>query len=188
MSVIWFVDTETGGTDPNFHSILSVGLVRWEAGVITEQAEWYVYEEPMIVTREAMQVNGINVADSSQRWLSPVVVANSIYGALCKYGENDSKYRPMLGGHNTSFDIRFLERLHRLANNARYPFSYRYVDTMSVACFLLDIGLIDVPKVSLEELCKYFGIETGLQHSALADAVAAALVYTCFVKMVRDRG
>ena len=52
-----FIDTETGGTDPHKHSLLSVGVVVWDKmdGIIA-QKEFFVKNARYYVTKEAQKM------------------------------------------------------------------------------------------------------------------------------------
>ena len=53
-----FIDTETGGTDPHKHSLLSIGIVVWDKtlGIIAEK-EYFVKNTRYYVTKEAQKIN-----------------------------------------------------------------------------------------------------------------------------------
>ena len=64
MSRLLFIDTETGGVDPNKHSLLSIGLVVWDSydGLIYEK-EYYVKQREYVITQTARQINKISLED-----------------------------------------------------------------------------------------------------------------------------
>ena len=180
---LWFVDTETGGLDCGIYSILSVGLVKWVDGFFETFGEWYVKESPMIVSPEALAVNQIDLRKPGDFWPVKAVVAE----IMRVVPQVESKeFQPILGGHNTPFDVGFLKRLFRLAN-VPYPFSYRYVDTCAIGRFLLDAGLIEAENAGLEALCARFGVNQP-KHTALGDAVASAELYTAMLNFVKYGG
>jgi DNA polymerase-3 subunit epsilon len=181
MTTIWFCDTETGGFDADLHSILSVALVKWVDGHIECGEEWLIREDPFVVTGEAMSVNQLNLS-MYESWWEPRSAATDILHSIADSPESP----PILGGHNTPFDIRFVKRLFRIAQ-LEYPFSYHYEDTLAVARFLRSAGYINPPNVRLETLCEYFGLGTTECHTALGDARATAEVYTRFLKMVKGK-
>jgi DNA polymerase-3 subunit epsilon/ribonuclease T len=92
------------------------------------------------------------------------------------------KKRVMLGGHNVSFDVRFLRAFlpdyHELVLGG-------VVDTKPVAQALAHAGLL--PKTlgtGLEALARHFGIPHR-PHDALEDANATALVYARMLTLLR---
>jgi len=182
MTTIWFCDTETGGFDSDTHSILSLGLVQWVDGRIEYEDEWLIREDPMVVTGEAMSVNRLDLS-ASDNWWTPRSAASEIVHIVPDVGDGgDSK--PVLGGHNTPFDIRFVKRLFRIAG-LPFPFSYHYEDTLPVARLLLAAKRISPKNARLESLAEYFGLPTSSCHSALGDARLAAEVYTKFLEMLK---
>lgn len=179
-NVIYFVDTETGGLDCNTHSIFSVAIVKWEDGNIS-----VVYESPLIReenlcwTYKALEVNGISIEEIKNKGETPQTVARHI----SKYLSLSNNKQHIIGGHNVAFDVGFIKRLFRLAD-LDYPFSYRNVDTVSVARFLAHVGLIDTNKFSMKDLCDYFGITIEGYHTALGDALATAKLYNAMIELV----
>lgn len=182
---IWFCDTETGGLDPNKHSILSLALVHWVDGRLENAQNWWIDEGDFIVTRSAMKINQIDLRQTDSFWLTPKEICNDvklfIYDNTIKEN-NGSFIKPILGGHNTPFDIGFIKRLFRLGG-LEYSFHYHYVDTLPVARYLKDTGKIQVEKTHLTSLCDYFGIKNQGEHTALGDALATAEVYTKMLQL-----
>jgi DNA polymerase III epsilon subunit-like protein len=172
-----FVDVETGGLDPNVHSILSIGMVLWGDFHIVAEKEWYVKEDPIAVTSEAMEVNNIDLK-SLQDPPSQVVKYISMF--LNKHGFDPETDH--LAGHNVgSFDCGFIKRLYRLADQP-FPFKHRVVDTFSTAKALqLCNGLPDNLSLSLESLCKYYDVKYAA-HNALSDAHASAIIFEEILK------
>lgn len=180
MSIIYFVDTETGGLDPLQHSIFSVAIVRWEDGKIEK-----IYESPLIkeeklcYTKQALEINKIEIEDIIHNGFSPGFVVNEIIREFRYEKEH------ILGGHNVAFDVGFIKRLFHICNRDRnYPFSYRTVDTVSVARFLAHCGIINTDMFNMKNLCDYFGIEVKGYHTALGDALATAELYNKMLEKV----
>jgi DNA polymerase-3 subunit epsilon len=184
MTTIWFVDTETGGLDSQVHSILSLGLVAWQDGRIVGEDEFKIKEDPIIVTPEALAVNQIDLRDQSNWWM-PLSVVREIDITLPRRDAPNSPL-PIIGGHNTPFDVGFVRRLYRIVG-CHYPFSHRYVDTLPVARFLMDAGIIKAKGAGLTALCAYFGIKNRARHGALGDAVATAELYTRLLEVVQGK-
>jgi len=186
MTTIWFVDTETGGLDSQVHSILSLGLVEWVDGRINFEDEWRIKEDPMVVTPEALAVNQIDLRNPAD-WQSPSSVVTDLMDVIPGRTTHNAPM-PILGGHNTPFDVGFVRRLFQLAGlaGAPYPFSHRYIDTLPVARFLRDAGVIKVKGGGLTALCEYFGIKNKERHGALGDARATAELYTCLIDAVKS--
>jgi DNA polymerase-3 subunit epsilon len=176
MTVIWFVDTETGGTDEQIHSILSVAVVRWEDRKITDQYACFIEENPMVLARDAMEKNQIDVRQRLG-WKTPQDAAKAIARwVFCAQSSKEYSERPLIGGHNVAFDVKFIGRLFKIAGE-RYPFSYRTVDTASIARYLHTLGLLNPKSFRLEDLCAELGVKHTNAHTAIGDVLATVAVF-----------
>ena len=175
---IIFLDTETGGTDPAIHPLLTIGLVTYQDGEVTRPLHLRVQHDSYTVDPEAMRVNGIDLLTHHDEAQDPKAVAEAIRGYAAGVG------RVMLGGHNFAFDLGFLRTL---LPDRSHVFRRGHVDTKTTAQFLLHAGLL--PKkvgTSLEQLAKHFGFEFQA-HDALEDARTTALVYHELLKLVQPK-
>jgi DNA polymerase III subunit epsilon len=173
------VDTETGGTDPAKHSILTLGAVVWDAGAVGESTEVAVWEHPQpVVVEEAMQINGLQLDELKRRGLPPkeaVIVLDRFLEQ--HFGAAPARERIGLVGHNLGFDVGFLKRLYGLAGRAYEDvFSHRGLDTASVIRFLHLAGRLPLANASLDQAIKYFKLEvaSNARHTARADALVTA--------------
>ena len=66
------LDVETGGLDPNTHSILEISGILWEPGrKIQPVFDCYVKEENIVTVPRAMEVNQINLDKVNKQGRSP---------------------------------------------------------------------------------------------------------------------
>lgn len=183
MQKLVVVDFETGGLDFNTDSVLSLGAAIWVDGEITNQFHMYINEGDVHTHPDAMKVNGIT-EEQIKAGMTPSFTVTAFEDWLHTNGVTG---RATLGGHNIAgFDMNFMRRLYRLAGR-RMPFDYHTIDTMSVALFLKFMGVLDVPNVKLDTLCKHFGIvirAEGAPHKADEDAVATAKLLTALMDVV----
>lgn len=181
------IDTETGGLDAEQKSILSLGAVILDNGSITDEFYTVIREDKIIYDAQALKVNGFTVSEIERDGVSPSEALDSFMSFLSR---NNLANRATLAGHNVGFDIGFLKRLFRLAGREKVYdkcFSYRTVDTQSVAQLLQMAGRITVKSTSLDSLCAACGItiREGSDHNALEDARATAILFTGFLDMIR---
>ncbi len=178
MASLIFVDTETGGTDPGRHSLLTVGLITLDTktGEVTRPELIRVRDSPYRVEAAALKVNGIELTVHHEHAREKEVAASE----LRAYLQFKRKKRVMLGGHNVQFDVRFLMTLlpdyHELMLGG-------VADTKVAAQFLIHKGTL--PKTldtSLGSLAAHFGVEFQA-HDALEDARATARVYAAMLKL-----
>lgn len=175
-----FIDTETTGLDPAHHSILSVAIGNKEIGY---KEFHFRPNEDLIIDPKAMEVNNIDLnglwADDTYRFKSHLEKLKLEYEEL----------EPV--GHNYQFDMGFLYQVIGKKGYSRY-FSRRYVDTMIVAKFIDDSLRECVDRFplhpfgySLTALCKVYGYENELGHTAEADARATESIYYSLMQYIK---
>lgn len=180
MTTLLVLDTETGGLDPATDALLTVGLVGWSDGAIRRQTEILIDAEGLRCTDRAMAVNGIDLELHHAHSVSRSEAARQIQ-AFCR-----PMGRPWIAGHNAQFDIGFVRRLFT-PDVLRQTFSHRVMDTMQVLAYLGHAGLIPDGIGKLDQAIGHFGIVVpeGKRHTALADALATAELYTKLLAVVR---
>lgn len=187
-----YFDLETGGVEPESPDIQI-------AAVAVEDGSWReleTYEAKLQFDAKAASPEALklNHYDAAVWQASAVLPSNAVAGFRAFLDRHKSQAmtskrtgRPFrvarLAGHNAaSFDMPRLQRLfHRY--QVFLPADMRVRDTMQLALWYFDSsGYVVKPEnYKLETLCRYFGIETGGAHDALADvrmtvAVARTLV------------
>lgn len=172
---ILFIDTETGGLNPNKHSLLSVGMAVWEDGEIVDTFIAYIASDEYVVTSEAMGINNIDISLLSVTgWPMPTVALN-----IKKFiDKNFGKDRIIIGGHNVHFDMDFL-KVNELDD---FNYSHRYINTASILQYLSITGLERTSNGSdlaaLENALDHFNITEHQSHNALDDAINTAKLFT----------
>ena len=64
MARLLFIDTETGGLDPEKHSLLSVGFVVWDSALgESYSAEYRLKNENFQITKTAQKINKLTDSD-----------------------------------------------------------------------------------------------------------------------------
>jgi DNA polymerase III subunit epsilon len=184
------IDTETSGLDPQVHSLLTIGVVVLDlpSGVIVAKTQIAVKEDLIVLDKEAMAVNRIDMTTHGEDALTPTQAADVLSRFLTRHFGGRGLIR--FAGHNTAFDLAFLQRLWRLAGPQapRWPFDFRVLDTVSLgyADILADPDRPnDSP--SLDRMLHKFGItmEDSARHTAIGDALATARLLTELVNKGR---
>jgi DNA polymerase-3 subunit epsilon len=170
------IDTETGGTDPSEHSLLSIALVRvgrYTTDGAPVSGEWFVREPVLSVTPKALEINQIDLRTIGARGYSPRGVCAALESFFVQQDMDPGK--TILCGHNVAFDVGFLKRLYRLRDLNDYPFNYRTIDTHAIMWALGAAGKMPMCS-SLDEGLAHFNIKVpeGERHTALGDAVATS--------------
>ena len=174
---ILFIDTETGGLDPEHHSLLSVGLVVWRDNEIYETEEILINDGILNATRDALEINRINVDEHKNSSISPQEAIQQMIQFLKRNFDISEKIT--LAGHNIGFDISFVRHLFKSENyNFLDYFSHRSIDTASILHYLYLAGKLESKITGSEDAFTYFGIEVAGRHTALGDAIATAQLFS----------
>lgn len=181
-----FIDTETGGVNPDKHSLLSVGLVAWDidAGII-DKRELLIKHSEYKVTKSALRVNKINLEEHDLTAITGTEAIKEIDEFCEKNFPKDHKV--VVAGHNIIFDIGFIKSL--LSANGRSfenMFSHRSIDTASILQFLQISGKLSIGINSSSEGFKFFGIEVDNRHSALSDSIATAQLFDKMLEFIKN--
>lgn len=184
------IDTETGGLDPQEHSILTLGAVVWNDGGIDDEILLEIAEPEIIATAGALKVNGIDLDRLRETGDTPLMAVQKLKVFLQKNGFFKAAH---LGGHNVAaFDWGFVRRLFRLAGEPiEKTLHYRMLDTMTLALALEQAGRLPTMRsMGLDALCTHFGIliragGKDAPHNALEDARATAKLLTRMLDMIR---
>ncbi|MBN8607634.1 MAG: 3'-5' exonuclease [Caulobacterales bacterium] len=184
------VDTETGGIDPETHSILSFAGVVWNDGEIEAELDLKVVEPLLAVTVQAMQINRISLVDHAVGAVTPQEGAKKLATFLRKHfgAELKAGSKVALAGHNVGFDIGFLKRLCRLGGvSFNELFSHRSLDTSSILRFMGLAGRAPLQGAGLEEALQHFQIviPEPLRHTALGDARGTAELLNKLISLER---
>ena len=185
MDNIIFIDTETGGTNPEKHSLLSVGLVAWskEKGIIASQ-ELFIKNEVYSFTKKAKQINKFCQEQHDAKAVSHRIAVETIR-SFCMNSTSKTK-EIQIAGHNTHFDVSFLKSLFEEQHYSFSSlFSHRIIDTYSILKYLVDADILQLDTISSSSTFKHFKIQVKGRHSALGDAEATARLYEALLEVVK---
>ncbi len=176
---LFFIDTETGGLDPQKHSILSVGIAIATETEIIDKIEIKIKEPKIKAVKAALKINRIDIDELVKVADDPVTAVEKIL-ALIKRHPNlyRDKQRIVVFGHNVYFDVSFLRRLFGFTDY-RYEdyFCHRTVDTSSILRFLSLRKMFDKDISGLDSALNHFNMNENPRHEALQDAVLTARLF-----------
>jgi DNA polymerase-3 subunit epsilon/ribonuclease T len=178
-------DTETGGLDYKKNSLLSIAfcVADLDKGAILDQYSTLVKLPSYNVEQEALNINGLSVAECQTNGEEPAKIGEKMMDAWMSHGCS------LLGGHNIHFDNRFVA--HWIFNvepqNLDKIFTHRYLDTYP--CIQLMMGGAKAPPgTSLKQCIKFFDINMkevkGGYHQALFDVIATAKLLIKFRQLL----
>lgn len=180
-------DTETGGLDPTFSAIISLGAVVWdsETGRQTDMEFYTVVNDEGDLDPDALRVNGFTRERITAEGVTPqaAFVAFALWCARTFPGK-----QTQLAGHNVGFDVGFLRRLARISGNgARYEalFSHRTLCTLNAVRLFSLTGHLRPGLGGLLQCCRELKIPNQEAHNALGDAKSAADLLTALIRLAK---
>ncbi|MBS6174106.1 MAG: 3'-5' exonuclease [Clostridiales bacterium] len=186
MARLLFIDTETGGLDPEKHSLLSVGFVVWDS-IVGEyySAEYYLKNENYYITKTAQKINKLTDSDFADAIIPKDLIKK--FEEIKEIYFADYVSIP-LAGHNTQFDVQFIRKMFK-DNRRSFDniFLHRIVDTYSILKFLQDAGIIPDKIDSSTQAFKFFDIIVDGRHTALGDAKATMQLYEKMIQLLHKK-
>lgn len=176
-----FIDIETTGLGKNA-AVIELAAIPVIDG--EEKSHFHSMVRPhkdATLDPKAFETTKIDIKDI---WNFPD--ANGVMNEFYKWVEShETKFN--LGGHNVTFDRRFLFDVS--CRNAKYGdfisnFRNRDLDTLAIARKIYKGKKIKPSSFALEELCSYFEIQTSVHHRALDDIQNTIKVYRELDKLI----
>lgn len=188
MAKLLIIDTETGGLDPERHSIIQLGAVVWEDGQLGESIELLICEMKLSLSDSAMAINRIPVEKIYAEGLMCVQAVEKFHEFLNRNFPEDQPI--ILAGHNVGFDISFMKRLYKKAHTFdlfEKTYSHRSLDTAGIVRFLILAQKLPSGLEGSDAAFKHFGIEPTEQerHTAMADAKSTGLLLTNLLECLK---
>lgn len=191
MARLLVLDTESGGVDPDVHSILSIAGVVWEDGRIIAEKEVLIHEDPFVVTARALEINGIDLVEHAKHAIPPKDATTAFEAFLeskfVRTGGPDDKV--VIAAHNAGFDIGMTQRLYRMGSRSfTHRFSHRSLDTAGMLRTLFLAGKVPESATTSSGAFAHFGIRfpEGKRHTALGDARATAEMLDRILELLRS--
>ncbi len=174
MKVLIF-DFETGGLDFKKHSPMSIGacVTNVDTGEILDKYEALIKLPEYVVEQEALDKNGLSVAECQANGVEPQVIADKLVDMYVSHG------CLLIGGQNLHFDVRYAAHWLYKVEPHKFEsiFTYRYLDTFPMIQLLLGLDK-GPPGTSLKQAIQFFKIDMkdvkGGYHQALYDVIATA--------------
>ena len=190
MNKIIFIDTETGGVNPEKAALIQLsGIIRIDKKDV-EKFNFYIKPfENSEVNEKALEVQGRTLDElKTEKYIEEKEVYKQFINLLDKYIDKyDKTDKFIVAGYNVRFDVDILKALfQRHGNN----FLFSYLDS-SMLDPLYSIRLLQIAEVlpvlennKLETWCKHFGIELKA-HDSLEDIVATKKLIGKLISLIR---
>lgn len=190
MNKIIFIDTETGGVNPEKAALIQLsGIIRIDKKDV-EKFNFYIKPfENSEVTEKALEVQGRTLEElKTDKYVEEKEVYKQFINLLDKYIDKyDRTDKFIVAGYNVRFDVDILKTFfQRHGNN----FLFSYLDS-SMLDPLYSIRLLQIAEVlpvlennKLETWCKHFGIELKA-HDSLEDIEATKKLIGKLISLIR---
>lgn len=181
-------DFETGGLDYRTHSPLEIGacVSNIDTGEILETYESFIKLDNYNVQQEALEKNGLTVAECQAKGVEPQKVGEHLMDMWMNHACS------LIGGQNIHFDIRFAAHWLYGVEPDKFDqlFTYRYLDTYPMIQLML--GNVKCPPgTSLKQATQFFKIDMkdvkGGYHRALYDVIATAKLLHKFRELLGNK-
>ena len=190
MNKIIFIDTETGGVNPEKAALIQLsGIIRIDKKDV-EKFNFYIKPfENSEVNEKALEVQGRTLEElKTDKYVEEKEVYKEFINLLDKYIDKyDKTDKFIVAGYNVRFDVDILKAFfQRHGNN----FLFSYLDS-SMLDPLYSIRLLQIAEIlpilennKLETWCKHFGIELKA-HDSLEDIEATKKLIGKLISLIR---
>ena len=184
-SKIIVFDFETGGLNPENNPVMEIACFVTNQQEFSEGAIYDTLIKPylgkegkeLVYDDRALQVHGISISETEENGVSIQQMVKDLMELFkeCNKGNSGAFNRPILAGHNVSFDIAFLKYAFELCgkNLSEFVMSnngeiVRW-DTMELALQLWNDNPNGEQAYNLEACCRKSGLGDFLAHRAVDD-------------------
>lgn len=177
-----FLDTETGGLNPNVNSLLQVGLVAYIDGEIKDIKEFSIKEDTYNITAFALKFNGLDLYKDIYEC---GITKDEAIKEIISFNQKNFQELPILVGHNPSIDKYMIRELFNKCNlDMDKHISHRMIDTMSLIWELHIAGKLPIEACSSNGGFEYFNIKVEKRHHALDDSLATVELFKQLIKLI----
>lgn len=179
---IIFTDFETGGLEHKIHPITQVGMVVCEPKTfaIIDQYQFFIKPyDNKIITKVALEKSRVTMEEIMQGLDSVKALAKMIE-IFKKHSAPQNK--PILVGHNFTFDIEFGEDLFLTKSKNIYDFVDRHFWCTQRMMKLYERKQKSDLSYNLTSCCDRFGIKLKAAHGALPDCLATRELFAALMK------
>lgn len=160
------IDTETTGLSSYYDEVIEIGLLKVRNNVIVEK-----YSQ-LIKPKEEIDSFITSLTGITNEMLQDMPVIEEVKDTILEFIGDD-----IIVGHNTSFDIRFLNV------NFDGAVCNKYIDTFQFVRKLYP----ELSKHRLSDLTEHLNIKNN-EHRALSDCISTKQLYDSMKKMMNEKG
>jgi uncharacterized protein YprB with RNaseH-like and TPR domain len=174
----FWVDTETTGLSSAKHFAFQISYLIEENNVILHSRTLELRPndyEKYVFSKQAEAVHGYS-RDKIVALQPETEALTALFQDLEQYGKD----RLTITGYNINFDIGFIKAM--LNRGGAASAFYKYFDRMH--CDIMQLvqacriaGIICLPHINLESVCRHFGIDTETTHHSMTDILNTRAVF-----------
>lgn len=199
-------DFETGGLDPRKNAVTEFAMVGIHGDTLQEVCRFneylqYNYNPALVYDQKALDITGINIEDLKAYGLPIKEFGEKLVECLAAVmAVTDRYYKPILVGHNITFDIGFMQAVAKECkiDLSKYldgmtdfygNFQPSYIDTRRLANMKFQ-GMEDNPieNYKLGTVLDRLGVELHDAHRAINDVLGTKEGFTAFINDLRSNG
>lgn len=190
MNNFFICDTETGGLDPKKHPITQICIHIVDPIKFSLLHSYDTFVKPynnLEISPKALQVSQVTMSQ-----INKGVDANTLMKGMIntfKIANKTGKAKPIFVGHNSPFDLGFLEYFFKYMNQDLYKYLNKtWFDTLSL-CKLFEgdsLKANENVKFNLTACCDRMGIVLHNAHGASADVEATKLLFKKLTGYLRN--
>jgi len=185
----FWLDTETGGVDPQVNGIIQIAGIYQESKTIRgvsktlESFEALVHPRKTKITKEALEINGHKKKKIKKYPKDSLIKFTDFMDRYVQKFNKEDKL--LIVGYNVKFD---LDMIHAWAKRENFEFmgsylDWRVVDVLVLARTAHALGLMPENPVDFQlgTICKIYGIKAPT-HDAMDDIVATRKLFFKLIK------
>lgn len=184
---LFFVDTETTGTDSIKNDIIQLGGLIEINGEVVEEIDFNCQPfNYFTISTAALEINKTTIEDL-KTYQTPQNAHRILKQTLEKYVDKyDKKDKFNLSGYNVGFDADFLRQFFSKAYDKYYGslIDYHKLDVLSLVFILVFKGYLELEDYKLKTVANHFGIKYE-EHNALADIKVTREVFYKMLEMIK---
>lgn len=186
-----FMDTETGGIDPETTSLLTACFVIAEY----KNKRFEIFEDLKLtlkpddgiykVTKYSLDVNKICIPTHDEYAMTYSDAAHQLGCLLESEFGDQQKYIPV--GYAIEFDIKFIKKFIISSDDYDHYISIHPIDCHIIANMLFQLGMMHgVTSIKLSELAAFFGVDATGIHSAANDVLITMNILEKIFSYLKD--
>lgn len=184
------LDCETGGfkEDENPITQIAISIIEPTKFAILEKYETFIKPyEGLIITTSAINASKVSMSEINEGMDYKNVLADMIKLFQRHTSKGSNPQRPIIVGHNTQFDIRFIKKLFSYGSKELFDFvdPFFYDTLRMIKDYETNVKGSNNLVNKLEIVCARYGIELKGAHGAAQDVEATQAIFTLLMKRFR---